>query len=157
MVGFKNGQFVDDSLLLRSCNDFAKSVCMGLHGGWNFNLWILRQIRHLTLPHPKRSRLHFMQLKAQTALAQDPKKCGLYLFEFSNVRQAAHFVERRHLAWHLNFTPLLNPCHAKGSLLGFNDLLKSATGKPLDVQFFEAHIYPYEPETIPHELNKLKE
>jgi hypothetical protein len=58
-----------------------------------------------------------MQLKAKTALAQDPKKGGLYLFEFFNVRQATHFVERWHLAWHLNFTPLLNPCHAKWLLL----------------------------------------
>jgi hypothetical protein len=58
-----------------------------------------------------------MQLKAQTALAQDPKKGGLYLFEFSDVRQAPHFVERRHLAWHLNFTPLLNPSDAKGLFL----------------------------------------
>jgi hypothetical protein len=58
-----------------------------------------------------------MQLKAQTALAQDPKKGGLYLFEFSDVRQAPHFVERRHLARHLNFTPLLNPSDAKGLFL----------------------------------------
>ena len=43
-----------------------------------------------------------------------------------------------------DFKPLLGwlrtHVHAKGSLLGFNDLLKSATGKPLDVQFFEAHL-----------------
>jgi carboxypeptidase Taq len=30
--------------------------------------------------------------------------------------------------------------HAKGSLLGFNDLLQAATGKPLDPKDFEAHL-----------------
>jgi carboxypeptidase Taq len=30
--------------------------------------------------------------------------------------------------------------HAKGSLLGFNDLLRAATGKPLDPADFEAHL-----------------
>ncbi len=30
--------------------------------------------------------------------------------------------------------------HAKGSLLGFNDLLRAATGKPLDPRDFEAHL-----------------
>jgi carboxypeptidase Taq len=30
--------------------------------------------------------------------------------------------------------------HAKGSLLGFNDLLREATGKPLDPADFEAHL-----------------
>jgi carboxypeptidase Taq len=30
--------------------------------------------------------------------------------------------------------------HAKGSLLGFNDLLREATGKPLDPRDFEAHL-----------------
>lgn len=30
--------------------------------------------------------------------------------------------------------------HAKGSLLGFNELLREATGKPLDPAYFEAHL-----------------
>jgi carboxypeptidase Taq len=30
--------------------------------------------------------------------------------------------------------------HGKGSLLGFNDLLRAATGKPLDPKDFEAHL-----------------
>jgi carboxypeptidase Taq len=30
--------------------------------------------------------------------------------------------------------------HSKGSLLGFNDLLREATGKPLDPRDFEAHL-----------------
>jgi carboxypeptidase Taq len=30
--------------------------------------------------------------------------------------------------------------HEKGSLLGFNDLLRAATGKPLDPGDFEAHL-----------------
>jgi carboxypeptidase Taq len=30
--------------------------------------------------------------------------------------------------------------HAKGSLLGFNDLLRAATGKPLDPADFQAHL-----------------
>jgi len=30
--------------------------------------------------------------------------------------------------------------HAKGSLLGFNDLLRAATGKKLDPSDFEAHL-----------------
>ena len=30
--------------------------------------------------------------------------------------------------------------HRKGSLLGFNDLLREATGKPLDPRDFEAHL-----------------
>jgi carboxypeptidase Taq len=30
--------------------------------------------------------------------------------------------------------------HGRGSLLGFNDLLRAATGKPLDPADFEAHL-----------------
>jgi carboxypeptidase Taq len=30
--------------------------------------------------------------------------------------------------------------HGKGSLLGFNDLLRAATGRPLDPACFEAHL-----------------
>ena len=30
--------------------------------------------------------------------------------------------------------------HGKGSLLGFNDLLREATGKPLDPADFQAHL-----------------
>jgi carboxypeptidase Taq len=30
--------------------------------------------------------------------------------------------------------------HRRGSLLGFNDLLREATGKPLDPTDFEAHL-----------------
>jgi carboxypeptidase Taq len=30
--------------------------------------------------------------------------------------------------------------HGRGSLLGFNDLLREATGKPLDPADFEAHL-----------------
>jgi carboxypeptidase Taq len=30
--------------------------------------------------------------------------------------------------------------HARGSLLGFNDLLRSATGKPLDPSDFQKHL-----------------
>ena len=30
--------------------------------------------------------------------------------------------------------------HARGSLLGFNDLLRAATGKPLDPADFTAHL-----------------
>lgn len=43
-----------------------------------------------------------------------------------------------------DFSPLLgwlrHNIHAKGSLLGFNDLMREATGKPLDPADFEAHL-----------------
>jgi carboxypeptidase Taq len=43
-----------------------------------------------------------------------------------------------------DFAPLLGwlrrHVHGKGSLLGFNDLLREATGKPLDPSDFEAHL-----------------
>ncbi len=43
-----------------------------------------------------------------------------------------------------DLTPLRNwlraHVHSKGSLLGFNDLLRAATGKPLDPADFEAHL-----------------
>ena len=117
IVGGKNGQFVDDALLLCCRNHFAKPICMGLHGGGNFNLRVLCQIAHLALPHPIGAGLYFVQLKAQTTLAYDPKKSGLHLFELFDVCHATHFVEERHLAGHLNFTSFLNPCHAKGQFL----------------------------------------
>ncbi len=45
---------------------------------------------------------------------------------------------------HGDFAPLLGwlraNVHGKGSLLGFNDLLRAATGKPLDPADFEAHL-----------------
>ena len=43
-----------------------------------------------------------------------------------------------------DFVPLLSwlrkNVHEKGSLLGFNDLMRQATGQPLDVAYFEAHL-----------------
>jgi carboxypeptidase Taq len=48
-----------------------------------------------------------------------------------------------HLA-HGDLAPLVawlrTNVHAKGSLLGFNDLLREATGKPLDPADFQAHL-----------------
>jgi carboxypeptidase Taq len=40
--------------------------------------------------------------------------------------------------------------HARGSLLGFNDLLREATGKPLDPKDFQAHLISrYRPQSAP--------
>jgi len=43
-----------------------------------------------------------------------------------------------------DFAPLIGwlreKVHGVGSLLGFNDLLRAATGKPLDPADFEAHL-----------------
>ncbi len=45
---------------------------------------------------------------------------------------------------HGDFAPLIGwlraNVHGMGSLLGFNDLLRAATGKPLDPADFEAHL-----------------
>ena len=43
-----------------------------------------------------------------------------------------------------DLSPLINwlhsNVHAQGSLMGFNELLREATGKPLDPSDFQAHI-----------------
>ena len=43
-----------------------------------------------------------------------------------------------------DLSPLMNwlktNVHAHGSLMGFNELLREATGKPLDPRDFQAHL-----------------
>ena len=69
------------------------------------------------MPNAIGAGLYLEQLKAQTSLAYDAKKCGLHLLKFPDVCHATDAVKHRHLARHLNFAALFDRNHAKGQLL----------------------------------------